>query len=367
MPKDPYNTFNERFSDYLGELKITSDSHDSNNKDEIAIDAVLLQIKENLEPKKGRRKTTYFALLVIVFSLFIEKCLKSIGIFATDSNRNQDAFFQLFPKKRDGNTLTIAEGEMRGLGIRKIYNELELYFEIIERECTTSQAPYATGQWKRFKDTFGLITTLSSHGRSKLISKGIERLLQELPPCEATKESPKEAVRFHNFELLLNEYPRSNPPEENGGLTLQAMTYAYLAEKYRDLSVRSSSVRVGSSRQRRIGDIDIYDGHKLKISCEVKDMHIDSKNIDSQLRAWARKAEKYSCRALVCCASVDEEIANIKNKIEWITPKSIAEEIKDLETNIKQRYSSRFLYYLHVIEMNQIAVERALKFIMRKA
>ena len=106
-----------------------------------------------------------------------------------------------------------------------------------------------------------------------LLNRVINRSLNEF-----TKDPTAQAIDpiyYEKFEQVIAEYPRSDP-DENGGLAFQAICYAYLSETYKEFSVVAASVRTGSSRQKRIGDIDIYEGHSLHLTCEVKDMEINA-------------------------------------------------------------------------------------------
>ena len=136
------------------------------------------------------------------------------------------------------------------------------------KEWATQAYVYNTGQWHKYQDTLGLIACLSTAGRMHLLNQVINRSLHEF--TEDPTAQAIDPIHYEKFEKVIAEYPRSDP-DENGGLAFQAICYAYLSETYKEFSVVAASVRSGSSRQKRIGDIDIYEGHSLHLTCEVKD------------------------------------------------------------------------------------------------
>lgn len=363
---DPISCFNELFSDYLGGKKITDKVDTSPGEVEI-IKTILDLLNEMLRGGNGRRRIGYYLGLVIDFCLLVEKCLGHIGDTEEDLSRDERAFFDTFPliQKRgetQANTLTVQLGTGGGTcGIRKIEEMVISYFEAIERVGYPSAYVYNTGQWHKYQDTLGGITRLSSKGRRLLLYRVINRSLSEyeVDPTSIAVDP----IRFSRFSEIIKEYPRSNPQWENGGLAFQSMCYAYLAELYRDYSVVASSVRTGSSRQKRIGDIDIYDGHALIASCEVKDFHISNNNFDDEFLGWRQKAYRLRAKRIVACSSVDQNIIDKHQDIEWLTIEEMASHAQRQSAESRERMTSRFLHYLIIIERNPKSLKRALEFI----
>jgi hypothetical protein len=364
---DPIACFNEMFRGYLGGEEISEKIGTSKAEGKL-IEVISNRLDEMLGGGNGRRRVVYYLGLVIDFCLLTEKCLRHIGEIEEDHSRDETIFFESFPliTKRgetQANTLSVQLGSRRNdtCGIRKIEEMVVSYFENIERVGYPSAYVYNTGQWHKYQDTLGGITRLSSSGRRALLYRVINRSLLEFrtdPTSIAV-----DPTDFADFDEIVRDYPRSYPQWENGGLAFQAMCYAYLSELYKDLSVVASSVRTGSSRQKRIGDIDIYDGYSLRISCEVKDFHIDAAKFDDEIASWDQKATRLGAQKIVACESVNPETAKEHQEVEWLTLEALEGNIRKECRTSRARMTSRFLHYLIVIERNPKGLERALEFI----
>jgi hypothetical protein len=367
---DPISIFNEIFSVYLGTLKVEADLETTKEELDIIAD-VSNRINEMLSGRQGGRRVSYYLGLVVDFCLLVERCLQASGKTGADQNRDEKAFFRLFPliEKRgqtQANTLTVKfrEGKDGTCGIRKIEELLISYFERIQRVGYPNAYVYNTGQWHKYQDTLGNITRLSSEGRRKLLHCAITRALDEfdLDPASVATDP----IWYPHFSDFVANYPRSNPPAEHGGLVLQAMCYAYLAEVYRNYSVVASSVRTGSSRQKRIGDIDIYDGHSLIASCEVKDLEVNSSNFDNQMLRWKQQATRLKALPIAACASVSREIMDKHSQIDWLPLSLLTRKVADQDLESRARMTSRFLHYLIIIERNPKSLQRAKDYILNR-
>lgn len=364
---DPITSFNELFQDYLGGEEV-SEKISASKEEAKLIEMISNRLDEMLRGGNGRRRVVYYLGLAIDFCLLAEKCLRHIGETEEDQSRDETAFFKKFPRitrrgETQANTLSVQLGTRRNetCGIRKIEEMVISYFENIERVGYPSAYVYNTGQWHKYQDTLGVVTRLSSSGRRALLYRIIDRSLLEF------KRDPTsiavDPVVFTNFDEIVRDYPRSNPRWENGGLAFQAMCYAYLSELHKDLSVVASSVRTGSSRQKRIGDIDIYNGYSLITSCEVKDFHIDATRFADEIASWDQKATRLGAHKMVACESVDLETESEHQEIEWLTLDALEKKVKKECSTSRERMTSRFLHYLILIERNPKSLERALEFI----
>jgi len=364
---DPIASFNEIFREYLGGEDISSKAGTSEEEAKL-IDTISDRLDEMLTGGNGRRRIVYYLGLVIDFCLLTEKCLRHLGETEEDHSRDETAFFKRFPLitrrgETQANTLSVQLGARRNetCGIRKIEEMVISYFEKIERVGYPSAYVYNTGQWHKYKDTLGGVTRLSSNGRRALLHRVINRSLLEFrvdPTSTAV-----DPIVFADFDQIVRDYPRSNPQWENGGLAFQAMCYAYLSEIHKDLSVVTSSVRTGSSRQKRIGDIDIYDGYSLRISCEVKDFHIDNTRFEEEITSWDQKATRLKAKKIVACESVDPETEGEHPEIDWLTLEILEKKVREERPGSMVRMTSRFLHYLIIIERNPKSLERAIEFI----
>jgi hypothetical protein len=261
---------------------------------------------------------------------------------------------------RKANTLTL---EFQGVqeGIRRVEERVVGLFHSMNRSGYPSAYVYNTGQWTKYQDLLVKCFQLSEQGRldacRALVRYGVTELT--LNPVLVTIERLPRL-----FESLVSDYPRSDPAE-NGGLVFQALAYGFVAADRPHLDILADKVRTGSSRQRRFGDIDCYNGIDLALSVEVKDLSIDENNIDRELGAFMELEREYEFRGL---ALVKKVSAGARKQLEarGIACMTVGELLATVATWdwAKQDRAVRgFLHYLAHIEQNPNAVNRARAFV----
>ena len=107
--------------------------------------------------------------------------------------------------------------------------------------------------------------------------------------------------------LDIDKYKRK-AKGENAGLTLQAIAYGYAKADRPFLSISVDKVRSGSSRQRRFGDVDGYDGIDLGLSIEVKDKNIKAENVQKELGTFMKKVKANRIRGLALVAAIEDDL-----------------------------------------------------------
>ncbi|QLH79853.1 hypothetical protein HZS55_22260 [Halosimplex rubrum] len=246
--------------------------------------------------------------------------------------------------------------------IRSVHNDvIDLFREDLERTNFPSSPGHHTGEWERYDDLLESSFRLSSAGRFEAAQRIFDLGLEELAArAFDTREPP-----FPDpLREILNDYERSHP-EEEGGLTYQALCYGYVKAKWSHLSFRASKVRTGSSRQHRHGDIDGYYGPDLMLSVEVKDRDILTTNVDSELGTMIELAERTNVVVVAVCKHVDEGAANILDTagVRVVTDEDIDAELPLWDYHKQNRAIQGMVHFLASIEEDPAAVQRLLRFI----
>ena len=262
--------------------------------------------------------------------------------------------------KKKANTLTLVVCDQL-IGIRKTEEEVVDVFHAMQRTNFPSAYVYSTGQWAKYKELIILAFRLTEPGRFSTLHKLFQFGLENL---ERKRFFVRPKSRCRLFEEFLQLYPRRGEGEL-GGLTFQGLVYGFLSVEYAHLHIVSDKVRTGSSRQKRMGDIDLYYGLELELSVEVKDMKIDLSNFEHQLGTFIGNALAHRTSALIVCQNFNQ---NILSHIEQcratiLDDKGILELVQRWDWQKQDRALHGFLHSLAHIEQNPKAVERALKFI----
>lgn len=322
------------------------------------------QILSYVDQRFGRMK--YILGLAIDFTVLAQQVAGADRRFRPlAASEDHNAIFSRYPlvEKRGSttaNTLTLTVGASQ-FGIRKIEELVVDAFHKMERSDFPSAYVYNTGQWTKYQDLLGFCFRLSEGGRVAAVNALFDYGLSKLDK-NTFYFQPVERVRV--FDAVLAHYPRS-ADGENGGLTLQAIAYAWCTSMFSHLQVDADKVRTGSKRQRRFGDIDGYSGLVLELSVEVKDLVIEPDNYERQVRQFAELARSHGIHALVVADGFTKKGAELV----------IADELIPVSINDMQRVCAiwdwwkqehalqAMLHYLAHVEQNPGAVRRLLAFI----
>lgn len=262
---------------------------------------------------------------------------------------------------RESNTLSLVYGENKKIGIRKFEEKVVQFFHQLNRVDYPSAYVYNTGQWQKFKDLLVMCFKLSSQGRLEalltLISGGIELMSKTI---FFTRRGDKRNL----FLKILSEYPRS-ANGENGGLSFQAMIYGFFVADRNHLSIIADKVRTGSARQKRIGDIDCYNGIELEVSVEVKDMDLSSDNYQREVSGFVNNIESGNLFGIIACKTSSEDfLVHLQGKnVVVVTDNSIKQFVKTWDWPKQNKAVNGMLHFLSHIEQNTQSTQRLLNFI----
>jgi hypothetical protein len=258
------------------------------------------------------------------------------------------------------NTLTLQYGSTQ-VGIRKTEESVATLFHGLERTGYPSAYVYNTGQWPKYKALLVMCFQLSESARYELCQNLFDYGLSGLKPNMFFTRS-EDRVRL--FERIVANYPRTDEAE-NAGLTFQAIAYGFFRADRPHLNFIVDKVRTGSARQRRFGDVDGYDGLDLDLSVEVKDLHIDTANLDKQLGTFLGNIAGRKLSGIAFVVSIDAA-AKVTLERAHVAPFTQEDALKALQTWdwSKQDMAVRaMLHYLAHVEQNPDAVNRLLEFI----
>lgn len=245
-------------------------------------------------------------------------------------------------------------------GIRAIENRVVDLFHHLNRTGYPSAAPYNTGQWERFPEFLQVAFRLSSEGRRQLVRSLLEFGASFLQ--RNTFFGPEKRVPL--FRELVESYPRRGP-QENAGLTFQAISYGFFAADRPQLEIVADKVRTGSARQKRFGDIDCYRGLELALSIEVKDKSLDIPSFSAELGRFTRNAVASGVFALVVADRVSEELLEKLDEMGVVVMQThdLVQTVSTWDWPKQDAAVGAMLHYLSHIEQNSVAANRLLAFI----
>lgn len=246
--------------------------------------------------------------------------------------------------------------------IRSVHDDvIDLFREDLRRTNFPSSPGHHTGEWERYDDFLESSFRLTSEGRHEAAQRLFDIGLDELAARDFETRDPPFPDPL--IEVLEN-YERSHP-EEEGGLTYQALSYGYVRTKWPHLSFRASKVRTGSSRQHRYGDIDGYHGPDLMVSVEVKDLVIDETNVDSELGSMMELAERTNVVVIALCKKVSEAAVDVLEEagVNALSDTDLRNEFDIWDYHKQNRAIQGMIHFLGNIEEDPAAVQRLLRFI----
>lgn len=259
------------------------------------------------------------------------------------------------------NTLSLKYKTSRSEGIRKVEEKVVSLFHTLDYTGYPSAYVYNTGQWKKFRRLLVSCFKLSEGGRYKLCCRLIN-LCCSLLPKNAYFGRPEPRVNL--FDLIINEYPRTDS-NENGGLAFQSLAYGFVAADRNHLELIASGVRTGSARQKRIGDIDCYAGLDLELSVEVKDLGILESNYAKQLSGFVKNVTKARVLGMVVAKNYDKSSEDelVNNRVIALSEAKLRETVSTWDWPKQNQAVLAMLHFLSHIEQNPHAVQRLLGYI----
>lgn len=318
---------------------------------------------------KDRFASMKYILGTAIDFVLLAQCLRrhDENLARHDAMRSEESIFDRYTLikqrgSRQSNTLTL-KYETYQYGIRKLEERVLRYFVAQRRLGYPSAYVYNSGQWAKYKDLLVCVFQLSAYARFKLFCQLIDFGNQSIPVKNVRVIAKKD---LGDFERFLTEYERSYEGE-NGGLAFQAMCYGFASVQFGHLSISASSVRTGSSRQQRFGDVDVYAGADLVVSIEVKDFEITSDNYENEVGGFISEVAATNVRGLVCCracqAEVQEAVSKLAPTLRFVTDKDLLFATHLWDDQLHQKAVDGMLHFLANIEHNESAAKRAKEFL----
>lgn len=315
--------------------------------------------------EKGFTKRKFSAGLLIAFIDF----LKDLGV-PNQKFKNLDHLLKKYPRHemtaagQRANTLIVARGNERGtISLRPFYNEVERFFRAEKKRFDyPSCAPHATQAWGDYRNWLDALVTFSSKEIDQLRSKVVEYVLaklksQEFDPASVTTEPPL-------FRLILESFPLTAHKGEPTGAAYQAIVFGFVRADNPHLQVEIDKVRTGSKRLQRVGDIDCWEGSRLAISAEVKQLTLKVDSV-SDLEGFANETGKRGALGMVVALAFDE---GTRTRIEDLGLKALDRndllKIVELWDPLKQRTAVKSLVYcVQHVEKNSSLTGRVKAFL----
>jgi len=317
------------------------------------IDKLLRSVTADFKTKK------YVLGLCIDFAL-LAQTLKAHepALVNYDESRSDDWLFERFERRthsgeKELNSLTLAV-DGGNYGIRKYEELVREYFHGEGYMSYPSAYVYNTGQWGKFRHYLADVFRLSSAGRYALIEALIDHTKGRLA---------QSAVQVSHAEFnvtlaqILREYPLS-APDENAGLAYQAISYGVARVMFPDLIVTAASVRTGSRRQGRLGDIDGWEGARLAATIEVKDLSITPANAEKQIGQFAGDTAQLGIPALVFCRAAENAVKGTHPHLTFVDDDFLRIISRCWDASNYRQFFSSVLFFLAHIECNEKARAR---------
>lgn len=260
------------------------------------------------------------------------------------------------------NTLTLRDGDGNDYGIRKTEERvLGLFHEELNRLDYPSAYVYNTGQWHKYQDLLELCFRLSEAGRYCALEELIDYGLGHMKRAEEFEGNPR--VRL--FPQVVTTYPRGEYDDENAGVVFQAIVYGYFKADRPHLSIIVDKVRTGSSRQKRVGDIDCYMDLKVEMSVEVKDFTLTEDHYQKELGTFVEDVNEAGIRGAVYTRDVEP---SLRQKLEdrgihVQTQDDMLDTVRGWDWPKQDAAFRGAIHYLAHVEQNTNAVGRLQEFV----
>ena len=332
----------------------------------MTVQEILEEIENNFHAGQKRR---FLPGLVISFIQFIKKLDAANGKYASLIE-----FYAAHPRRlisqRGGPTATLvvflspnntAKND-KSLSIRGAYDKIERWFRSDNRRFDyPSMAPHATGIWHEYTHWLTALLALSSVELDELEESVRSFVLRELPAQDLDHSlTRKEPPRFY---LFLEDFDLGVKKGEKSGAAYQGTVFGYLRADAAHLQVDVGSVRTGSNRVGRVGDIDAREGEYLVLSAEVKQSIVKLVDVPG-FTELADSVTKQKALGLVVALEFEPGVRDAL-KLMGLEPVS-KQDLKDrvrLWDSLKQKTAVQaLLYYLHYKEKNSALYGRVKAF-----
>jgi hypothetical protein len=247
--------------------------------------------------------------------------------------------------------------------IRPFYNAAERFFRAEQKRFDyPSCAPHATQAWGDYVPWLNALVTFTPQQMTELRARIAGFVLdtlasQEFDPASVAVEPPLFRMVIENFDVTRH---RGEPT----GAAFQGIVFGFLRADNPHLQVEIEKVRTGSKRLQRIADIDGWEGQRLAISAEVKQMILRADTVPDP-EGFSNEVGRRGALGAVFALGFDE---GVRDAIEALGLKALDPDdmlrIVELWDPLKQRTAvTSFQYYVHHVEKNSSLMARLKEFL----
>jgi hypothetical protein len=317
---------------------------------------------------KGFPARKFSAGLLIAFIDLFDR----LDVPATGAASFEDVL-KRFPRQmqtaqgKRANTLIVALPEGGTVSLRPFYNDAERFFRAEHKRFDyPSCAPHATQAWQDYGAWLDALSKFSAEQLAQLRQQVADFVLETLEsqafdPASVTVEPPL-------FRLLLEGFEMTARKGEPTGAAFQGIVFGFLRADNPHLQIEIDKVRTGSKRLQRIGDIDGWEGARLAISAEVKQLALKLDDVPD-LEGFANETGRRAAIGLLVALEFEE---GAREAIEALGVKPLDVDemlaIVALWDPLKQRTAvNSLVYYARHVEKNSSLAGRIEAFLKEAA
>lgn len=282
-------------------------------------------------------------------------------------------FLEAFPRQTStaagarANTLIVRRPDGRTLSLRPFYNAAERYYRAEQKRFDyPSAAPHATQAWPDYTGWLDALVTFTPDQLATLKGRVNQFVLdtlksQEFDPASIDVEPPL-------FRLLIESFPMTAQRREPTGAAFQGMVFGFLRADNPHLQIEIDKVRTGSKRLQRIGDVDGWEGGRLAISAEVKQLTLKATDVPD-LESFANATGRRGALGVIAALGFEDDVRQALEALGLIALDTAdLLRIVELWDPIKQRTAvSSFVYYARHVEKNSSLSNRIDEFLATAA
>lgn len=265
------------------------------------------------------------------------------------------------------NTLIVERSPGNTVSLRPFYNAAERYFRADHKRFDyPSCAPHATQAWQDYIGWLDALTTFTPKQLAALRKDVVDFVLanlksQAFDPSTITTEPPL-------FEMVLDTFDMTARKGEATGAAFQGIVFGFLRADNPHLQIEIDKVRTGSKRLQRIGDIDGWEGARLALSAEVKQLVFKADAV-ADVHDFANAVGQRGAIGLLVALSFEPDV---RITLEGLGLKPLDTDdllrIVELWDPLKQRTAvASFVYYARHVEKSSSLADRLDDFLKKAA
>jgi len=276
-------------------------------------------------------------------------------------NRNlksYDDFLSVFTQQattaqgKSANTLIVRREDGSTTSLRPFYNEAERLFRAEHKRFDyPSCAPHATQAWSDYIHWLDALVTFSAAEFEELRKQVVDYVLEQLKSHEFDPSTVR--VEPPLFKLILENFDMTARKGEKTGAAFQGVVFGFIRADNSHLQVEIEKVRTGSKRLQRVGDVDAWEGNRLAITAEVKQMILPEAMLPD-LEAFANAANVRGALGIIAALDFADGVRTGLEEMGMI-PLSLDNMLNFVELwdPVKQRTAvSSLIFYVKHIEKN---------------